>query len=86
LGDLLHVSRRILSAAPSQFVCVVHKRRLLDAFDVIRRANLATDELNKPNRHRVGTMPCTTDVEERLNWEKRINGYMTDPTLLPCLL
>ena len=57
-----------------------------NAFNVIQQPDLTAHELCDPDRHRVRTVPCSADVEERLHRQNRIDGNMTDPFLLPCQL
>jgi hypothetical protein len=62
------------------------RKRLSNAFDVIQQPDLATHELHDLDRHRIGAMPGSADVEESLHRQYRIDRNMTDPTLMPRLL
>ncbi len=61
-----HADDRFFPTAPSEFASVIPEG-LADTLDIIKYANLTTDELTNPNRHGVGTVPSTADVEERLD-------------------
>src|SRR5262249_22442118 len=79
------VDDHIFPTAPAQFVCVI-RERLSDTFDVIQQSDLAAHELGDPNRHRVRTVPCAANVEERLQRQYGINRNTTKPAFLPRLL
>jgi hypothetical protein len=57
-----------------------------NAFDIVQQSDFTTNELAKPNGHRIGLRAGAADVEERLDRQHRIDRHAADPSLLPRLL